>query len=171
MQISKIYNANCYIDGTNSLLGRAAEITLPDIAAETDEHKALGMIGSISFPTGLAAMEAKVKWNGFYPEVLTLGANPFTAHKLQLRASVESYEAGGRVAEKPLIVLMTARFKKTPLGTFGAMTSVEFEQELYATYIKATLDGVELVEIDVMENVWRVGGVDILAAYKKNLQG
>jgi P2 family phage contractile tail tube protein len=171
MRISKIFNGNVYVDGTSNLLGKASEITLPDIAVETDEHMALGMIGKVSLPTGLALMEAKIKWAGFYAEQLVNGANPFQAHKLQVRASVESYEAEGRVEETPLVVLMTCRWKKTPLGVIGAQAATEYEEELTVTYVKVTLGGKELIEVDVLENVWKVNGVDILAQYRKNIGG
>jgi P2 family phage contractile tail tube protein len=171
MDISKVYNANVYIDGTNNLLGRAGEVTLPDIAVATEEHMALGMIGKVLLPTGLEAMEAKIKWSGFYADQLKTGADPFTAHKLQLRANVQTFGAAGLTAEKPLVILMTCRWKKSPLGVFGAQKATEYEEELTVTYVKVTLDGEELVEIDVLENVWKVGGKDIVAAYRKNLGG
>jgi len=171
MRVSKIFNANVYIDGTNSLLGRAKEIVLPDVAVKTEEHVGLGMVGAIELPTGLQAMTTKIKWAGFYADQLTLGANPFQAHKLQVRASHESFEAGGRVEQVPLVVNLTVRWKKTPLGTIVAQTGQEPEDELATTYVKVTRNGVELVEIDVLENVWKVNGEDVLAAYNKNLGG
>lgn len=171
MNVSKVFNANVYIDGTNSLLGRAKEVTLLDVVANTEEHKGLGMVGALELPNGLAAMVTKIKWAGWYPDQLTLGANPFKSHKLQLRASVEEYGAGGRVGEKALVVLLTVSWKKTPLGAFVSGAGQEPEDELTTTYVKVTLDGKELVEIDVHENVWRVNGVDVLETYRKNLGG
>lgn len=171
MNVSKVFNANVYIDGTNNLIGRAKEVTLPEVAAVTEEHKALGMVGTLELVTGLAVLLTKIKWAGWYADQLTLGANPFVSHKLQVRASVETYGAGGRMGEVPLVVLLTCSWKKTPLGTFASGAGQEPEDELSTTYVKVTLDGKELVEIDVHENVWRVNGVDVLETYRKNLGG
>lgn len=169
MDIQKIFNANVYIDGTNNLVGRASEIVLPEISMATEEHKALGMIGTVVMPTGLEAMTSTIKWNGFYADALKLAGNPFAAHKLQVRASVEVYGAAGRVAEKPLVVTLVARFKKLPLGSLAPMASYESQHELTVTHLKVTLDREDLVEIDVMTNKWTVGGVDILAKYRAAL--
>lgn len=169
MDISKIYNANVYVDGTNNLLGKASELTLPDIVANVEEHKALGMIGSIELPTGLALMTMTMKWAGFYPEVLARGANPFVSHTLQVRANVQTFDASGLVDEQAFKAVVRGRWKKTPGGSFAAQTSTEFEDELTVSYIKVTLGDRELVEIDVAENVWRVDGEDLLANFRRNL--
>lgn len=169
MQIQKLFNSNVYVDGPNSLLGKASEITLPEIVPNLIEHKALGMIGTVKLPTGLGPLDMKLKWAGFYGDRVTMGANPFKSHKLQVRGDVEVYDAGGRIAQQPFVCLLTARWGKLPMGVLAPQTSPEFEDELHVTYMKASLAGTELVEIDVIENIWRVGGEDILAGYRSNL--
>lgn len=171
MNVSKVFNANVYIDGTNSLLGRASEITLPEVAVKKEEHVGLGMIGAIELPTGLGLLTTKIKWKGWYADQLTFGANPFVARKLQVRASQETYGPGGRLAEVPVLVQLTCRWTKTPLGVFAAQAGQEPEDELATTYVRVVLGGVELLEIDVLENVWRVNGEDVLANYNKALGG
>ena len=37
------------------------------------------------------------------------------------------------------------------------------------TYAKLVVDGVPLFEIDVLENIYKVGGIDMLTKYKKNI--
>ena len=169
MDISKLTNGNVYLDGTNSLLGKCSECTLPELVAVTEDHMALGMFGKLDTVTGLDKMTGKMKWNGYYPEAIGLGADPFASRKLQIRCSVETYNQGGLVAEKPLIVQVTCSFRGTPLGALVAQGNTEFEQNYTATYIRVELDGAELVEIDVHNNVWRVNGKDVRAQYRANL--
>jgi P2 family phage contractile tail tube protein len=171
MNVSQVLNANVYIDGTNNLIGRAGTITLPDVVAAVESHRGLGMIGSIEIPTGLDLLTTKIKWNGFYPDALKLGANPFASHKLQVRASIETFGAGGRESEVPLIVSLVCTWKKSPLGAFSPGAKVEAEQELSTTYVKVNVDGKDTIEIDILENVWKVDGVDVLATYRANLGG
>lgn len=167
--ISKIHNVNVY-DDAKSLLGIASEFTLPDIVMITEDHQGLGMIGKLEIPTGsIDKLSAKVKWQAFYPDIYAQGANPFTARKLQMRASVNTHAAGGLIAETPLVVVLTARWKKVPGGAYGAAKQPELESELSVSYMKITHDGVDLVELDVDNNVWKVNGEDILATYRKNL--
>lgn len=168
MEIRKIFNANVYIDGTNSLLGRAREIVLPNIAVNVEEHKALGMIGALELPVGLAPLVTTITWAGWYADRFA-HFNPFRAHKLQVRASVETFGAGGRVSEQALVVVLTAAWKNAPLGTLAAGAGGEVQDELATTYVRVALDGDELFEVDVNANIWRVNGEDLLEQYRANL--
>ena len=58
IEINKLTNANVYLNGTN-LLGRAEEVELPQIKHKMAEHKALGMIGSAEFFSGMIKWSAK----------------------------------------------------------------------------------------------------------------
>lgn len=169
IQVNKIFNANVYLDGTNNLIGRAAEITLPEIAVSTSEHSGLGMVGTLELPAGLDAMTMEIKWNGFYADHIRAGANPFKAHKFQVRASNETYGAEGRVAEVPVVWHVTASWKKASLGGLKPKEAGEFSDELAVTYVKVLHDGAELLEIDILQNIWRANGEDVLAAYRKNI--
>lgn len=171
IRVSKIFNANVYLDGVNSLIGRADEVELPDIEVETEDHKGLGMVGKLKLPSGLKELKAKIKWSGFYAEHLKAGANPFRAHALQLRGSVETYDAGGRVEELPVVVFLTASWTKAGLGKYEAQKAVAFEDELAVTYVKVVHDGKEVLEVDVLQNIWRVDGEDVLARYRANIGG
>lgn len=168
MDISKVYNANVYLDGTNSLLGKAKEHTLPEVVTVTEDQDALGMFGKLQLPTGIDVLTGKIKWGGFYPEVLD-AANPYVARKIQTRGNVQTFGPGGLLTEEPLVATVNAAFKKLPLGVFGPKTSPELEVEYTCTYVRVELSGKELLEIDVHNHVWRVRGKDLLAAYRANL--
>lgn len=170
LTISKILNANVYINGADHL-GRVSEAKLPELLAATSEHKGLGMIGVIELPAGLQVMTMTLKWAGFYADAAVLAANPFKTHALQFRASQETYGADGRVGEVPLIVSVRGRWKKFQLGTLKPQEAAEWEDELTCDYVKVELGGRELVEVDVLNNIWRVDGVDLLVALRANLGG
>ncbi len=168
ISINRITNANVYVDGV-SLLGRAEEITLPTVSFKTAEHKALGMVGEMQYPCGIAAMEAKIKWNSFYPEVYKKFSNPYQGIKLQVRASLETYQDSSRNKEAPVICYLTVRPKENPLGAFKAQDNVELENALTVSYIKLEIDGELITEVDVEANIWMVNGVDLLKKYRNNL--
>jgi P2 family phage contractile tail tube protein len=172
IQVSKVFNANVYIDGTNEQIGRASEIKLPDIAATVSEHKGLGMVGTLELPSGLQAMVLAIKWSGFYGDQVRFGGNPFQARKLQIRASHETYGAEGRVEQLPLVVLATGHWKKMAPGTFKPQEAADgYDDELAVSYLKISLDGTELLEVDVFQNIWRVDGEDVLETMRQNLGG
>ena len=168
IKINKLTNANVYLNGIN-LLGRAEEVQLPQIKHKLAEHKALGMVGSAEFFSGIDKLECNIKWNALYPEVFLASATPFTASMIQVRASLETYNGTGRIEEVPATAFIIGTFKEFPLGTIKPHENAEYETSMSVTYAKLVVDGVPLFEIDVLENIYKVGGIDMLTKYKKNI--
>ena len=170
IEINKLTNANIYLNG-NNLLGRAEEIQLPQIKHKMVEHKALGMVGSAEFFAGIDKLECKIKWNALYPFVLTSCANPFMSVMLQVRASLETYNGSGRIKEAPATIFLTGIFKDFPLGNIKPHDNAEYETTMSVTYAKLIVDKQEIFEIDVLQNIYKVGVVDVLDKFKKNIGG
>ena len=167
MKINKLTNANVYMNGVN-LLGRAEEIQLPQIKHKMAEHKALGMVGSAEFFAGIDKLECKIKWNALYPEVLMTASNPFLLIIIQVRASLETYNGMGRISEAPATAFLIGTFKEFPLGTLKPHENAEYETTMSVTYAKLIVDGIEIFEIDVLENIYKVNVIDMLSQFKKN---
>jgi len=170
ISIKQITNANVYIDGT-SFLGKIEEAKLPDVVATLSEHKALGMVGKIELPNGIDKMEMSMKWNSLYGDVLKKAANPFKGVQLQCRSSQETYTGQGRTEEVPVVVHLTGSFKKFPLGGYKQHENVEAETTLTITYFRLVVNGEDIVELDVLANIYKVGGEDLLAQYRSNIGG
>lgn len=170
IQLNTINNANVYIDG-NCLLGRAEEIKLPTVKFKMSEHKAVGMVGTIKLPGGIDALEGDIKWNSFYASVWPKLLDPFTALQLQVRGSLETHTSQGRIAQVPYVVFMTASFSEVPMGDFKQNDKAEFQSKFSATYIKQQVNGQDILEIDVMANIYKVNGVDKLDLYRTNIGG
>lgn len=170
IQLRRVTNAAIYVNG-NSMLGKAEEIKLPDITSLMTEHKALGMVGKVELPSGFDKMEGEIKWNSFYPDVAAHMGDFFTMVQLQCRSSVETWGSVGRTEQVPLVTFMTALFKKNPLGAFKQNDNAEFASGISVYYIKQQLAGKDIVELDVLANIYKVGGVDKLDLYRANLGG
>ncbi len=166
--INRLTNANAYINGS-TLLGKVEEIQLPDIKAVMTEHKALGQVGKVEFPSGFDKLEAKIKWNSFYADEMKQSANFYQSVQMQLRSSIEGYEGTTRASQKPYVVFMTCQFKNIPAGNFKAMDNAEFESNLSVTAIRIEVDGSEVLNFDAMANIYSIDGVDQLAEYRNNL--
>ena len=170
IKINRLTNANIYMDG-NNLLGRAEEIQLPQIKHKMADHKALGMVGSAEFFAGIDKLECKIKWNSLYTEVLKKAANPFVAVQIQARASLETYNNMGKLAEVPAIAYISGTFKEFPLGTLKPQENAEYETTMSVNYAKLIVAGEEIFEIDVLENIYKVDGVDVLTTFRLNTGG
>lgn len=163
--ILRITNANVYLDN-NSLLGTVEEFTGPEIKQKMTEHKALGLDASLEFRSGTDKMEARLKFNSFYPEVMKKAGNPYKSVKLQIRSASESYQGGDRTSLKANKVFITGQFKNFPTGNYKQHDNIEIELLMTVTRIKHEFDGLEILEYDAMANIHRVNGVDLLAGVR-----
>ena len=170
IQLNRITNANIYVDG-NCLLGKAEEIKLPDITAMMSEHKALGMVGKIELPAGFDKLEGEIKWNSYYRDVFLKMNDPYTMTQLQIRSSVETYGSLGRMQQVPLVTFLSVMFKKNPMGTFKQNENAEFPSSFACYYVKQQLNGEDMIELDVLANIYKVNGVDRLDIYRNNIGG
>ena len=168
IEINKLTNANIYMNG-NNLLGRAEEVQLPQIKHKMAEHKALGMVGSAEFFAGIDKLECKIKWNALYPNVLKQCASPFNSVMIQVRASLETYNSSGRIAEVPAVAFLTGTFKEFPMGNIKPHENAEYETTMAVTYAKLVVDRQDVFEIDVLQNIYKVGLVDMLSNFKRNI--
>jgi P2 family phage contractile tail tube protein len=167
-KINKVTNANVYLNGT-SYMGRAEEVTLPDVMPKMVDHKALGMVGELELPGGLQKMAAKIKWNAIYPDVMKLTHNVYDSVRLQVRANVETFEGGTRTGQVPAVAKLTVTPKKSGGLVFKPQDNVEREDEFNVTAYELIIDGEQILDIDIMANIWVVDGVDQLASYRANL--
>lgn len=166
--VNKLTNANVHFNGVGHA-GKAEEVTLPVVNAKMVEHKGLGMIGALEVPAGLEKLTAKFKWSSLYPDVCKQIGNPYKAWPIQVRANLETYGAGGREKQVPVVAHLTGTFKNFPFGQFKHLDPAEFETEMAVTSAKLVVDGKTIYELDVLNNVWKVDGEDLLAAFNKNL--
>ena len=168
IELNVIYNAALYLNGTTQI-GKSGEVKLPEIEIEQDEYKGLGLKGTVKLPMGVAALEGEITWNSFFPEVARKAANPYKAVQLMARANVETYDTTGRVKEVPLVTMVTATFSKNALGGYKPKEKAEFSSTYQATEIRQVLDGREVLYYNALRNEYRVDGVDVEAAYRRNI--
>ena len=167
-ELNAIYNANVYVNG-NSQLGRASEFKLPEIEIGMDEHKGLGMVGTVKLPNGVEALEGEITWNSFYPDVFTQVYSPFKAVQMMVRANVQVFNAAGLAQEVPMVTMVTATFSKNPLGTYKPKEKAEFASTYQATEIRQSIGGRETLYFNAFTNQYRVNGVDQLAQMRRNI--
>ena len=168
IQVNRLTNGNIYINGS-SFFGTIEEADLPEVIAKFAEHKALGMNGSVELPSGIDKMEMRLKFNAPYARVMKLTANPYKSHNLMFRGNLETYEGSNRVAQTPYKCIVEASFKNTRPGKMKQHDNVESESQLNVTYVKLEIDNEVIFEVDVLNNIHKVDGEDILATYRSNL--
>lgn len=170
ISVNSVDNANIYIYGVN-MLGRAGKIKLGSLEAVTVDHEALGMVGEIELPVGFKKLQGEIEWNAYYWEVARLVSNPFNGVPLMCRQNVKTFDSNGLVGEKPLVTLMTATFTSWPLGDQSPRKKAEYPSKFSATYVQQIFDGIPVIEVDYLANVFRWNMIDQLWRYRANIGG
>lgn len=170
IQVYSLSNANVYIDGIG-LLGRAEEIEIPQPRHKMLDYKGLGMAGTAELWAGVDKLEARIRWASFDPEPLALAASPFQTHSFQVRGDLEQYTSQGRSAELPVVYLMTGVFKDAGSATFRHQAMVETHSTVSVYHCELYVAGAQIYLYDVFANLYVVGGVDQLSAFRVNLGG
>ncbi|QZA80235.1 phage major tail tube protein [Deefgea piscis] len=169
MQVKQVTNANVYVGG-NNCVGQASECKLPEIAMKMNERKGLGMIGTLELPGGIDKLSAEIKWNAFYRDTFLQYANPYKAVALQVRSSVESWNAvEGVFEEQSLVTFLTGTCKKFPLGEHKPQDASEYPTEFSVMYLKQVCAGVDVIEIDLINNIFKIAGKDVKPEFRNNL--
>lgn len=169
--VKKVTNANVYADGEN-WLGRVAEFTPPTVEADMVEHKGLGMFGTVEVPAGgIKGMEATAKFASFYPEVWRKVYHPHKSIRFQVRSSVQRFTGGGLVEEVGLVLTVAGFYKSGSLGGFKKGEDLAPEGKFSVHYFRVVAGGEELLEVDVMNNIYRVAGQDVLATFRELIGG
>lgn len=164
----RITNAAVYLDG-NSFFGRCEEIDLGTVKTVMSDFQGLGMVGLIELPDGIDKLEGKIVWNSLYYDAAKRLATPFKTVQLQCRSNVQVFNSGGLVDEFPLVTMMTIMFKEYQLGSYKPRDPSKFESPFSATYVRQILNGNEVVLLDYLANIFKVGGEDQLSKYRKNI--
>ena len=168
ISINQIVNANVYTNGV-SQMGRANEVKIPDIEFETIEHKGLGLHGAIKLPAGTNDIEAEINWDSFYPEVRALLLNPYKNTQLMIRSNLQVFDSRGLAAEEPMVTIMNVSASKIGGTGHKNKENSEFADTINVYSIKQTVAGKELLFIDVLANIYRVNGQDVLQKYRTNI--
>ncbi|TIM41736.1 MAG: phage major tail tube protein [Mesorhizobium sp.] len=150
---------NLYFDG-DSYAGRCDSITLPTITMLTEEHRAGGMDAPKKLEMGMEAMTSSIILSDYDPRIISLiGVDnvPLTARG--------ALQAQGKNAEAVVVnmrgMLAVTEFSEWKPGTKSTKT-LTYELD-YFRYRQAD---VEYVEIDIINMVRRIGGVDQLATQR-----
>ena len=155
----------------DAMLAGTAEAQLPSFESITTTIKGAGIAGEDETP-----MKAL-----FGPQTLTLNwrivsaghiklMEPAKAHSLNLYASLQEYDtATGETLDKQLHVYVKGRTKKSDPGKFATGETADTSTEIGINYIKIEKEGVELVEYDKYNYIYRVNGTDYAEKIRQNI--
>ncbi|MEX3776180.1 phage major tail tube protein [Pseudomonas sp. MYb118] len=158
-------NCAAFVDGV-SFAGDVPTLTLPKLTQKTDDYQGGGMSAPIEFAMGLEKLEAAFTTNGVRRESLKyFGLADQTAANIVFRGSFRGLK-GTVVA---VIVTMRGGIKEVDMGDWKLGDKAEIKHAVKLTYYKLEIDGRVMYEIDPLNMIQVVDGVDQLAAERSAL--
>ncbi|WP_295466594.1 phage major tail tube protein [uncultured Pseudomonas sp.] len=161
-------NLNLFNDG-NSYLGVAKSCTLPKLARKMEAFRGAGMSGPVKADMGLSEEGIQLDW--------TLGGLDLTALKqfgavgadavpLRFAGAYQQDDSGDVTAVE---IVVRGRHESIEMGEASAGGTTEHKITTTCSYYKLTVDGVTVIEIDLLAFVEKVDGKDRLAQQRAAL--
>ena len=165
----RLVNFNCYAEG-GRLLG-VTTVDMPQLQAMTDTVKGAGIAGEINEPTlgHYQAISATIHFNTACRDMNYL-YNPMP-HLLDFRGSLQFVNQGtGALETKPLRVFMRGRPTSGSVGNADVSSAMDASVEFSVDRLLIVFDGMPTVDYDPYNFVCRIGGVDVLAGVRSDIQ-
>lgn len=158
----KLKNMNLFNDG-NSYLGVAKTVTLPVLGRKMEAYRGGGMNGPVKVDHGLSDDGIQLEWTlgGLDLTVLRQFGIP-TANGVLLRwAGAYQQDDTGEVVAVEVVV--RGRHEEINMGDAEPGEDTEHAITTACSYYKLSINGITEIEIDILNMVEIVGGVDRLA--------
>ena len=149
-------NMNLFVDG-RGYAGRVDEIELPKLSLKTEEHRAGGMDLPIEVELGMEKLESNLTISDYDPEVFKLfGLLDRQDTPVTVRGAIQRQ---GETAQA-VVIALRGGWKEIDSGTWKPGDKSTLKVAVAVNYFKLTIAGQEIVEIDAINLVRKVGGVD-----------
>jgi P2 family phage contractile tail tube protein len=162
-QIPRILkNFSLFVDG-RGLAGTVSTLTLPTLTTKMEEFRGGGMDAPVEIDMGLEKLETSFELFEYDPNMLALfGLADGAATQLTARGALRR-DGEAAVA---MVVNMTGVIKELDPGDWASGDQTKAKFSVALRYLKITVGGRELVEIDKVNMIRKISGVDQLESIR-----
>ncbi len=150
-----IRNFNAFVDGF-SYFGIATEAKLPQLKIMTEAHRGAGMDGPVGIDMGTEAMSAEITFAEWKPELL---GKTGTQQRFVLRPA----GVGDATDIDTIIVTVGGLITGAEMGDLKPGTNATLKLMMDVRSYRMEINGVVLHDVDVVNGMRMIGGVDQLA--------
>jgi P2 family phage contractile tail tube protein len=160
---AKLKNMNLFLNGV-SFAGLCPEVTLPKLTRKMDAYRGGGMDGEVQIDMGQDAIEFEWKLGGHLADIFAGYGDP-SAYGQMLRwlGAYQSDDDGGVTAVE---IFVRGRHQEIDPGNGKPGDGTEQTIKTVCSYYRLVQNGQPLIEIDILNMVFVVNGVDRLAAIR-----
>jgi len=152
-----------------SYFGDCEEIALPKVAVKLDDYAGAGMPGAVGIDTGqVENLEIEHTYGGLVFEIFKeFGITKIDGVLLRFAGSYQRDDTGEVDAVE---ITVRGRHAEMDPGKAKAGDKTEFKVKSRLSYYKLTINGKDMIEIDLVNFIFKVDGTDRLAEHRKAIQ-
>lgn len=164
---TKVNRYNVYNEAER-LLGVGDELTLPGFEASSETVSGAGILGEIDDPTigYFGNQEMEIPFRVLDQEAVDL-LDMTRAVRLTVRGAVQVTNSEGDIVPRAIRVVVRGRAAKFSPGKLKAGAAMETSVTLTLLYILIEIAGNPVLELDKLNEVYKVNGKDMLAQIKE----
>ena len=163
---SKLKNFVLFNDGT-SHAGEVPEVNLPKLSRKMEDYRSGGMNAPVNLDFGMEAMEMEWTAAGYMKELFTQWGT--LRHDGVLLRFAGALQADDSEGVDSLEVVVRGRHSEIDPGSAKAGEPTAIKIKSAISYYKLVMNGETLIEVDAVNMVEMVGGVDRLAEVRQAL--
>ncbi|WP_405647447.1 phage major tail tube protein [Pseudomonas sp. Ld6] len=164
----KLKNLNLFNDG-NSYLGLVKSLTLPSLGRKMEGYRGGGMNGPVKADLGMSDDGIQFEWKTGGLDLISLRQfGAVNASSVALRFS-GPYQQDDTGETSNVEVVVRGRHETIEMGDAQPGEDTEHSMTTTCSYYKLTVDGEEIIEIDLLNFVEKVNGVDMLEKHRTGM--
>lgn len=164
----KLKNMNLFNDG-NSYLAVAKSVTLPALGRKMEAYRGGGMNGPVKADLGFSDDGIKLEWKTGGLDLISLRQFGTVKASGVLLRFAGTYQQDDTEEMSAVEIVVRGRHETIEMGDAKPGDDTEHSMTTTCSYYKLIVDGETIIEIDLLNFVEMVDGVDMLEAQRKAL--
>ncbi|MCF7694663.1 phage major tail tube protein [Mycetohabitans sp. B2] len=156
----KLKGFNLFHNGTN-FAGQVAEVTLPKLTRKMEDYQGGGMSGPIKIDFGQEPIQIEWTCGGLMRDVLAQYG--IMQHDGVLLRFAGGYQAEDTPSVDAIEIVIRGRHSEIDPGTAKAKEDTAFKVTTVASYYKLSINGEDIIEIDLINMMENINGNNLLA--------
>jgi P2 family phage contractile tail tube protein len=153
----KLKKMDMLVDGVGHL-AETEEVTIPKLALKTEDWLGGGMLGPVPIDMGLDKIEFEFSMGGLIQAAIArFGETSLTGSLVRFVGAYQDDQTG---ATRALEVVAMGRYTEIDFGNAKSGDNTTHKYKLACSYYRLIVDGVDWIEIDLINMIFTVMGID-----------
>jgi P2 family phage contractile tail tube protein len=157
----KLKNLNLFNDG-HSYLGVSKTVTLPSLGRKMEGYRGGGMNGPVKADLGFSDDGIQLEWKTGGLDLISLRQFGMVKASGVLLRFTGAFQQDDTEEMSNVEIVVRGRHETIEMGDAQAGEDTEHSMTTTCTYYKLTVDGDDIIEIDLLNFIEKINGVDML---------